>query len=315
MRIGATFSATHARWLGLDPVEALSKVMELGLEPLRLCGYWDQPPTQLDWQLDQAARASRRVVLTVGMKAPRWPEFHLPPGQALDLGGGGEVQADLPVAAAALAHVEAMVERFRERPVIDWWQVENEPSNKSGPHRWWISPTLLAREVAAVRARDHRPVVLTAFGHFSRLVDEFSGHTLCNPAAVRGEGSGVEPELLALLQPGDVLGLDVYRSIGRRGWVAHAGSHVSYLDHWQAEARARDIECWVTELQAEPWEATSATQWAPHSVAPTDVADRLAEVRAAGMGTVLLWGVEYWLAQAKRGDQAWLDAGRAALQA
>jgi hypothetical protein len=31
--------------------------------------------------------------------------------------------------------------------------------------------------------------------------------------------------------------------------------------------------------------------------------------------TVLLWGVEYWLAQATRGNPAWLDAGRAALKA
>ncbi|MBO0707024.1 MAG: hypothetical protein J2P43_09200 [Candidatus Dormibacteraeota bacterium] len=316
MRIGATFSATHARWLGLDPAEALAQVIELGLDPLRLCGYWDQPPADLDWQLDQAAHAGRRVVLTVGMKAPRWPEFHLPPGEALDLHSGGEVHADLPLTVAALTHVEAMVERFRDRSVIEWWQVENEPSNKSGPHRWWISPAVVAREVAAVRARDHRPIVLTTFGHFSRLVDEFSGHAFWNPAAVLGHGSGVEPELLELMQAGDVLGLDVYRSIGRRGsWVAHAGSPVSYLRYWQAKAGARGIECWVTELQAEPWEATAATEWEPRSVGPTDVADRLAEVRTAGTGTVLLWGVEYWLAQAKRGNPAWLSAGRAALKA
>ena len=315
MRIGATFSATHARWLGLDPVETLAQVIELGVDPLRLCGYWDQPPADLDWQLDQAALAGRRVILTVGMKAPRWPEFHLPSNQPLELRSGGEVHGKLPVAQAAVAHVEAMVERFRERGVIKWWQVENEPSNKSGPNRWWISPALLEREVSAVRARDQRPVILTAFGHFSRLVDEFSGHTCVNTAALEGAGSGVEPELLDLLRAGDALGVDIYRSIGRRGWIAHAGSHVSYLERWQAETRARDIECWITELQAEPWEATAATQWAPRSVRPTDVADRLAEVRAAGIGTVLLWGVEYWVAQAQRGNPAWLRAGRAALEA
>lgn len=315
MRIGATFSATHARWLGLDPAQALAQVIELGLEPLRLCGYWNQPPADLDWQLDQAAQAGRRVVLTVGMKAPRWPEFHLPSSQRLELRSGGEVHAELPVARAARAQVEAMVERFRERSVIEWWQVENEPSNKSGPNRWWISPAVLEREVAAVRARDHRPVILTAFGHFSRLVDEFSGHSCVNQEALRGLGSGAEPELLELLQAGDVLGLDVYRSIGRGGWVAHAGSHVPYLEHWQAEAEARGIGCWVTELQAEPWEASADTQWEPRSVGPTDIVDRLAEVRAADLGMVLLWGVEYWLAQAGRGNLAWLDAGRAALEA
>lgn len=315
MRIGATFSARRARWLGLDPAQTLTQVVELGLDPLRLCGYWDQPPEDLDWQLDRAAEAGRHVVLTVGMKAPRWPEFHLPAGQSLDLPDGGQVAAEHPIASAALAHVGQMVERFRDRSVIERWQVENEPSNRSGPHRWWIAPEFTAREVAAVRARDGRPVTLTAFAHFSRLVDEFAGHSILNAEALRGRGTGVEPELLPLLESGDALGVDVYRSIGTSRWVAHAGSHLAYLARWQAKARERDVALWVTELQAEPWETTAATLWQPRSVAPTDVADRLAEVRAAGMGTVLLWGVEYWMAQKQRGNPAWLNAGLEALKA
>lgn len=316
MRIGATFSATNARWLGLDAEDALARVIELGLDPLRLCGYWDQPPDDLDWQLDQATRAGRQVALTIGMKAPRWPEFHLPPEHPLDLHRGGEVGAHLPIALAAMAQAKAMVERFRDRSAIAWWQVENEPSNKSGPERWWISAKLVAQEVAVVRTLDDRPVMLTAFGHFSRIVDESSGHRICNLEALAGRGSGVEPELLELLHPGDVLGLDVYHSIGSRGaHIQHAGSPITYLERWRAETRACGVECWVTELQAEPWEAAGANQWEPRSVAPEDVGDRLAEVRAAGAETVLLWGVEYWLAQAKRGNAAWLDAGRAALKA
>jgi hypothetical protein len=316
MRIGATFSATHSRWLGLDAEETLAGVIELGLEPLRLCGYWDQPAEDLDWQLDRAAAAGRQVVLTVGMKAPRWPEFHLPRDHELDLHRGGELRADLPIAVAALAQVESLVERFRGRSAIAWWQVENEPSNKSGPHRWWISPELVAQEVAAVRARDDRPVVLTAFGHFNRLVDEFSGHRVCNLEALAGRGSGVEPELLELLHPGDVLGIDVYHSMAQRAdLVVHAASPVTYLDRWRDRSRPHGIECWVTELQAEPWEANDSTLWDPRSVAPADVAERLADVRAAGVETALLWGVEYWLAQAKRGNAAWLEAGRAALRA
>ena len=193
MRIGATFSATNARWLGLDAEDALARVIELGLDPLRLCGYWDQPPDDLDWQLDQATRAGRQVALTIGMKAPRWPEFHLPPEHPLDLHRGGEVGAHLPIALAAMAQAKAMVERFRDRSAIAWWQVENEPSNKSGPERWWISAKLVAQEVAVVRTLDDRPVMLTAFGHFSRIVDESSGHRICNLEALAGRGSVSSP--------------------------------------------------------------------------------------------------------------------------
>lgn len=307
MRIGATFSATNARARGLDPQQALAQVIELGLEPLRLCGYWDQPPDDLDWQLDQAQAAGRQVLLTVGMKAPRWPEFHLPPDQKLDLPRGAEVGPDLPVASASAEHVAAMVERFRDRPAIAWWQVENEPLNRSGPDSWWISPQVLAGEVAAVRERDHRPVVVTAFGHFDLFLDQASGHRFFNPSALLSRGTGVEPELLALLQPGDVLGVDVYHSIGQRdGRVVHAGDQIPYLEHWLAETRAQGVECWVTELQAEPWKG---------GVGPEDVVERLHEVREAGVGTALLWGVEYWLAEAQHGRPAWLDAARAALDA
>ncbi|MGH7919896.1 MAG: hypothetical protein ACREQM_08125 [Candidatus Dormibacteraceae bacterium] len=313
MRIGATFSATHARWLGLDAPRALARMIELGLDPLRLCGYWNRPLDDLDWQLEQAAAARRQVLLTVGMKAPRWPEFHFPEGRSPDLRRGGEIGPATPIAPAVLAHLRELVERFRDQPAIAGWQVENEPSNRSGPKRWWISPDLLAQEVAAVREGDDRPLALTAFGHFDRVLDELSGHALVNVSALRGRGSGVEPELLDLLRRGDILGLDLYHSIGHReGFASHAGAPGPYLERCRSTARERGVECWVTELQAEPWEATSATQWDPKSVAPGDVADRLHEV-GDGIETVLLWGVEYWLAQAERGNLTWLDAGRAVL--
>lgn len=316
MRVGATFSAVQARSLGLDAEAALAQVIELGLDPLRLCGYWNRPLDDLDWQLDQATAAGRQVLLTVGMKAPRWPEFHLPAAQKLDVPNGGEVRPDLPTARAAVAQVEAMVERFRERPVIAWWQVENEPFNTSGPERWWLSPELVAEEVATVRARDTRPVVLTAFGHFDRALDQASGHRFFNPAALLARGTGVEPALLELLQPGDVLGVDVYHSIGWRGdRIAHASPPGPYLERQLGEAKERQVDCWATELQAEPWEGGGGgTYWNPRSVAPEDTAERLREVREAGLGTALLWGVEYWLAQAQRGNPAWLDAARAALR-
>lgn len=314
MRIGATFSATNARWSGLDAKEALARVIDLGFEPLRLCGYWDQPLSDLEWQVEAAVAAARKIVVTVGMKAPRWPEFHVPTGLTPAVRRGGAVGRPAPVAAAALTQIETLVTRFRDSPAIEWWQVENEPSNRSGPRNWWISTEQLRAEVGTVRALDGRPVVLTAFGHFDRLVDYGSGNRLLNGQALLGRGSGVEPDLLSLLQPEDVLGLDLYHSIGRPRGVWHAGPPERYLSRWQEEAGRRGIGCWVTELQAEPWEPTPATQWTPRSVAPDDVADRLREVAGAGAGTVLLWGIEYWLAQEKRGNRDWLDAGLRALR-
>src|ERR1700730_10735387 len=119
----------------------------------------------------------------------------------------GEIAASRPaLTAGVMEFLQETVERYRGHPALTAWQVENEPLNISGPHRWWIAPQILRQELAAVRAADpSRRVVVTAFAHFNRLLD-----TLSTP---RGQSAG---RLLELLSPGDVLGLDVYQRIGRR---------------------------------------------------------------------------------------------------
>ena len=69
----------------------------------------------------------------------------------------------------------------------------------------------------------------------------------------------------------------------------------------------------MRELLGEPWEAGNDTLFEPRSVGPCDLVERLDEVEAAGVRDVLLWGVEYWLAQAARGNPAWLATARTAL--
>ncbi|MFZ0216851.1 MAG: hypothetical protein WAM30_13040 [Candidatus Dormiibacterota bacterium] len=320
-RIGATFSARHARELGLEADRAFDEVLALGLNPLRLCLYWDEPDGGLEdlaWQLEAAERAGREVLLTVGMKAPRWPEFYLPGRLGVDRPPGIDIGAVPAVHDAVLVQLGIAVERVRGCAAIRWWQVENEPLNRSGPHRWWIGPQVLQQEVDRVRELDPRPIVLTAFGHFDRGLDIASGHSsLHNLAAIRGEGSGVEREVVPLLRTGDVLGIDLYRAIGGhlagRSIVHHAKDTTGYAQRERERATALGLECWVTELQAEPWEADSSTLWDPVSVGPADTMPALQATLGVGIDVVLLWGVEYWLGQAARGDRTWLEAGRALL--
>ena len=87
MRFGATFSEPYARSLGIYPAAAYWSVThEIGLELIRLCAYWDriEPDpgrfdfASLDRQVEEAERTRLEIILTVGQKAPRWPEFHLP---------------------------------------------------------------------------------------------------------------------------------------------------------------------------------------------------------------------------------------------
>src|SRR5258708_21152337 len=82
MRLGASFSPRRARGRGLDWRLAYQRVLDMRLSPLRLSTYWDEVDRsgygELDWQLQEAERSGREVVLTVGMKAQGWPEFAIP---------------------------------------------------------------------------------------------------------------------------------------------------------------------------------------------------------------------------------------------
>ena len=279
-------------------------------------GYGD-----LDWLLDQAAGAGRRVLLTLGMKAPGWPEFFIPDRLRPDARAGSDVAAASPaLRAGALAFLASTVARYRGRTEVAAWQVENEPLNRSGPLRWWIGPEFLAEEILAVRDQDGtRPLALNVFCRFSWRLDAVSSrHGGRLARLLTAPGRPPEAETLAMLRPGDILGLDVYRRIaslsrGRvrvesaRAWQANAG-------RWLGRAEREGRLAWVTEAQAEPWEpagpAGRPSPGAPLTCGPDDLALIVDGLAAAGHMTILLWGAEHWLAREDAGDPAWVAAVR-----
>ena len=80
---------------GLDWREAFGCVQDLGLNALRLGAYWsDIEPEhgvfdfeQLDELLHKCEAMNIQVLLTLGMKGPRWPEFHIPAWAQTDFDG------------------------------------------------------------------------------------------------------------------------------------------------------------------------------------------------------------------------------------
>lgn len=313
-RLGVTFSARRAAEAGLEPLTALTELLSMELRPLRLAAYWDEIAADgygsLDRQLEAAERARAPVVLVVGMKAPGWPEFHLPAAARPPLAAGADVAGREGMLETVLEFLRETIERYREHSAVGWWQVENEPLNRSGPQAWWIGRSLLEAELGCVQDADQRPIVLTCFSHFDRRTDVASGHRRLNLGALLGRGPGAEVETLALLRPGDVLGLDVYRRIGLPdGTVAEAAPDwIRFASRWERRAHLLGIETWVTEAQAEPWEPGSGRHWTdPRSQIPEDAPDLVRRLVDADFRTILLWGAEYWLAQEQRGDRRWRD--------
>jgi len=307
--VGTTFSPERAVASGMDDLEAFQHLEAMGFGVVRLAVSWAAVDSKgfgrLDRLVEEAGQSGQALILSVGMKAPGWPEYHIPAG----LSAAGPTDPRL--RAAALAHVQRAVQRYRASRVIVAWQLENEPLDAAGPWRWRLDRDFLLQEMAAVRQLDPRPIVLSAFGPIRRTCDHVSRLDGCDAGALAGaDAMGSIPEVLSMLGPGDVLGLDVYTGIGLSRaadcWPERAAA-------WRSLAASAHRRVWVTELQAEPWEATPASIDQPLSTSPARVTDDFATLRRLGYLEILLWGSEYWLQRERQGDARWLKAVAAML--
>jgi hypothetical protein len=87
IKVGAFFSHRYFEELGIDAILALKEFSSLGLKWIRLSCYWDEIEKEKDRYdfhkietiLKSCQSLGLNVVLTLGMKAPRYPEYYLPP--------------------------------------------------------------------------------------------------------------------------------------------------------------------------------------------------------------------------------------------
>jgi hypothetical protein len=319
--VGVTFSRRQAEYLGLPWQKTFSDVLDLAPTVVRLGAYWDEIERKrdvfdfstLDWQLARLPAENYRVVLTVGMKAPRWPEYYLPSWlmRETKIGQRGTISDDLLVRAEALRFVEAVVTRYRDNPNIAYWQVENEPLDPSGPRQWKIGADFAAQEVALVRSLDRlqRPIIMSMF------VD-----TPPPLASLPPWRAHDERRARTLLDMADILGLDVYPSRGIRffgrdlyvNWSGWAWERPAVSLRQIALQQGKDA--WIMEAQAEPWEPSRLVYLEDsqsRSVQPSTAASTFGRLSDGGFGTILLWGAEHWyMRQERHDDKTWLDTLR-----
>ncbi len=291
---GVTFSHKQARDLGLDWQQTyLSMLDELGVRKLRLAAYWDEIERDkdnydfwyLDYQIEEASKRNAELVLAIGARVPRWPECHFP-AWAKEI-AKEEREKEL------LAYMQAVIERYRDKPAIRYWQIENEAFLPGFGECPPLDKEFLDREIALARSLDSRPIMLTDSGELSLWV----------PAAKRA----------------DVFGTTMYLDT----YSAKLESYIRYPIEPGFFRFKRNIsrlfanpDKWVViELQAEPWGPIPFQFLSPEERSRTMDLEKFRRIiefsGETGFREFYLWGVEWWYwEKEKNGNPGLWDEAR-----
>jgi hypothetical protein len=278
---GASFSIKYAKELGNDWQANYKALLDdMGFKNLRLMSYWDESEatkgqynfSDLDWQMDEAAKRGAKVSLGLGFRQPRWPECHQPTW-AKDLGyGTDEWQA------ALNNYITVVQNRYKNHPALGSYQLENEAKNAwFGECPGAASTNRLIEEFNLAKQNDpNHPVYMS-------LSDQH-GFPAGQPVP-------------------DKYGFSVYRIV----WNDKTPIHF-YLTYptpvWYHKARAtaikiiKDRDFFVHELQVEPWgpKATKdlSLEEQNRSMSPKQINKNFTFVKKIGTEDIYTWGGEWW---------------------
>jgi drug/metabolite transporter (DMT)-like permease len=279
---GISYSAKFSRQLGLDWQKNYEAILnELKPEKVRLVIYWDQTEkergefnfSETDWLLDKAREYKTPVILALGMKVPRWPECHLP-----------EWIGEMPTNEKEeflRYYLKTVISRYKDEPIIEMWQIENEPFLTFGecPKR---GKDFLEKEIALIKLIDpERPVITTDGGEFG----------LWYKAAKNG----------------DVFGTTMYRKVHIKllGWLFENVEYPLGPEYFRLKEKAvrfliNDFtkKFIVVELQAEPWSRFSLGEISYEEQLNLFDFDYFKETikyaEEAGFNEYYFWGAEWW---------------------
>jgi hypothetical protein len=348
MALGTSFRPDVALSLGLNPGEALARLLREPMQLVRLGARWSDlqtpsgqfDPSSLDWQVDALERAGRLFILCVGAaKSFGYPEFFIPPAlipprlvaaeqrePQSGLAGFLQNQPMLTASAypgildGALRQVERVVQHYGNMPNLVAWQLENEAGDPV-----FFTPIkrlgndFVARELAQLRALDRRrrPIMMTGTVATTFLswalvhwltADQGTSFDFALPR-VDWIGANLFTRLGVVA---DAWGReDLYLNGTRAFWSSW------FLDGLAKAAQSHGRAFLITEGQAEPWEVGGISPppgRAAYSCPPEAIIDtynRAAQLQPdLRVHAYLFWGWESWLAYERMGMPQYLAAFR-----
>src|SRR6266536_1906113 len=321
--LGISFRPRQVEAFGLDGQATMEALLAYPFDLVRLAAYWNRieprvgefDTSELDWQLEAAERAGKKVILSVGaIKNFGYPEFfvpehqlehRLPEGSLVGLSTHGSLLS------AATGFIRRIVKQYRDRTSIIAWQLEHEAVDPLGvEHSWRLGVDFVQRELDALKDADpSRPVMMNGFLPTSSVV------SLSQWWRTRDQGDS----LAVATRLADIVGIDYYP----RHALLALGARAFYLDGgdlpWQRAVTKAFLEgirnqgkrLMVSEGQAEPWEAVTLPpnpqKLGMFSCRPEDVVQNYnAAMEWAGRDkpiyAYLFWGAEYWILRDRTGD-------------
>lgn len=290
---GVTFAPRAAEFLGLQWKVVYTAILDdLKIRYLRLPGYWNVIEKTngvyefngTDYMLEEAGKREAKVILTLGMKQPRWPECHVP-----------DWAWELPKEqrqSEALEFIEQVVLRYKNDPTIVSWQVENEPLLYFfADHCDRPDLEFLKKEVELVRSLDSRPIIIADSGELSLWGDQ--------------------------MKLSDIFGTTLYRTtwnplFGYNVYPWPPGFYSLRSNLFRRLFAPNNQKTIIVELQSEPWFANNQAKEmpVPEQVKLFSIEDFMSNIEFAkktGFGEAYLWGVEWWYFMKEKGHSEYWE--------
>lgn len=287
IQYGMSFNTLYAKELGLDWKETYLAILnDLKVRHFRLAAHWNliEPEDdkwnfeELDFQVDEANKVGADVIFAVGRRLPRWPECHTP-DWAIDKDWESQKEE-------IREYINEVVNHFKDRENIVYWQVENEPFLEVFATEYCgeLDVDFLEEEIALVKELDPtRNVLVTDSGNIGTWVGAY--------------------------KRGDLFGTSVYVYL----WNPEIGPFKSFLpaSFYRAKTSLMEIlygkkESILVELSAEPWLLEPVVESSREIQLERMSIEKFREIiefaKWTGFEKQYLWGAEWWYFMKEKKD-------------
>lgn len=288
---GVTYSTKFVEELGLKQNETYAAILDdLNVKYIRIPIYWDELEKEdgvfdfsnFDYLINEGEKRNVKFILSLGRRVPRWPECHSPAW----LNNKDIVEAK----SRTLRMLETVVNHYKDRNSVEYWQVENEPFLGTFGVCPPLDESFLVQEFDLVKSLDSRKIIITASGELGTWKKE------------------------ALI--GYIFGSTLYRVVYNSwfGFVRYPLPNAFY----KLKAKLAGLSperLMVMELQAEPWVPEGKMIYLTkkeidRSMSVEQFKANLQYSINLDFSRTYIWGVEWWYWQKKYGDQRYWEISK-----